>query len=72
MTGIHGLPKHGGSMVNVTWHKAHPLPKRATPPERLQWHVAHAKACGCRNLTAATLRELRRRAKAEKSPGKRS
>jgi hypothetical protein len=48
-------------MINATWHKQHPMPPRATPEQRLRWHLAHEKACGCRKLTAAMLRELRRR-----------
>jgi hypothetical protein len=54
-------------MINATWHKRHPMPPRATPLQRLRWHVAHAKACGCRKLTATMLKELRRRAEAARS-----
>ena len=50
-------------MINATWHKGHPMPERPTPQQRLRWHLAHAKACGCRKLTASMLRELRRRAR---------
>jgi hypothetical protein len=50
-------------VINATWHKAHPMPAQATPRERLRWHLAHAKACGCRTLTASMLADLRRRAK---------
>ncbi len=46
-------------MINATWHKAHLMPARATPKQRLRWHIAHAKACGCRKLTAAQLRKLK-------------
>ncbi|MCM3881092.1 MAG: hypothetical protein ND807_13370 [Vicinamibacterales bacterium] len=49
-------------MINATWHKQHRMPKGATPQQRLRWHVAHAKVCGCRNLTASTLRKLRQSA----------
>jgi hypothetical protein len=49
-------------VINATWHKGHPMPAHATPLQRLRWHLAHAKACGCRKLTASMLRELRRRA----------
>lgn len=49
-------------MMNATWHTAHLMPAKATPQQRLRWHVAHAKACGCRKLTAS-MRELRRRTK---------
>jgi len=38
------------------------MPAHAMPQQRLRWHLAHAKACGCRKLTASMLRELRRRA----------
>ncbi|HUL02780.1 MAG TPA: hypothetical protein VLV16_06065 [Gemmatimonadales bacterium] len=48
-------------MINATWHKRHRMPPRATPAQRLKWHLAHAKACGCRKLTAAALRKLRQR-----------
>jgi hypothetical protein len=47
--------------MNAAWHKRHRMPPRATPAQRLAWHLAHAKACGCRELSAAMLRELRRR-----------
>jgi hypothetical protein len=50
-------------VINAAWHKAHLMPAHATPRQRLRWHLAHAKACGCRKLTAATLKELQRRAK---------
>jgi hypothetical protein len=59
-------------MVNAIWHKAHPMPAGATPQQRLRGHVAHAKACGCRKLTASMLRELRRRAKSPRSSPERS
>lgn len=49
-------------MINATWHEKHPMPPRPTPRQRLRWHMAHAKACGCRKLTAAMLKELQRRA----------
>ena len=49
-------------MINATWHRGHPMPPRATPQQRLHWHLAHAKACGCRKLTAPMLRKLRERA----------
>jgi hypothetical protein len=49
-------------VINAAWHKVHLMPAHATPRQRLRWHLAHAKACGCRKLTAAMLRELRRRA----------
>jgi hypothetical protein len=49
-------------MINAIWHKKHPMPSRATPQQRLRWHLAHAKACGCRKLSASMLKELRRRA----------
>jgi hypothetical protein len=38
------------------------MPARRTARQRLQWHLAHAKACGCRKLTAAMLKRLRREA----------
>jgi hypothetical protein len=50
-------------VINATWHKSHPMPAHATPQQRLRWHVAHAKACGCRKLTAAMLQKLRLRAR---------
>ena len=53
-------------MINAAWHKSHRMPPRATPAQRLKWHLAHAKACGCRKLTAAALKELRRRAERER------
>jgi len=49
-------------VINAAWHQSHRMPARATPQQRLRWHLAHAKACGCRKLTAAKLQELRRRA----------
>ncbi len=39
------------------------MPEHAMPQQRLRWHLAHAKACGCRTLTASMLRELRHRAR---------
>ena len=56
--------------MNAAWHKAHLMPAHPTPGQRLRWHLAHAKACGCRKLTAAMLKELRQRA--EKAAPKRS
>lgn len=50
-------------MINATWHKSHRMPRNATAKQRLEWHLAHAKVCGCRKLSAAMLKELRRRAK---------
>jgi hypothetical protein len=50
-------------MINATWHRQHPMPPRATADQRLRWHLTHAKACGCRKLTAAQLAELRRKAR---------
>jgi len=54
-------------MINAIWHKTHPIPAPGSPQQRLRWHVAHAKACGCRKLTASMLRELRRRARSPRS-----
>jgi hypothetical protein len=54
-------------MINATWHKNHPMPPRPTAQQRLRWNLAHAKACGCRKLTASRLRDLRRRALPRKS-----
>ncbi len=54
-------------MLNATWHKAHPMPARATAQQRLRWHLAHAKACGCRKLTAAQLRKLKSEAEKVKA-----
>jgi hypothetical protein len=48
-------------MINATWHKQHPMPARATLDQRVRWHIAHAKACGCREIPATVLKELRRR-----------
>jgi len=50
-------------VINATWHKDHPMPARASAQQRLRWHLAHAKACGCRKLTASMLSELRRHAR---------
>ena len=50
-------------MLNEIWHKNHKMPPHATPQQRLRWHLAHAKACGCRKLTASNLGKLRLRAK---------
>jgi hypothetical protein len=52
-------------VMNAGWHKRHPMPPRATSRQRLHWHVEHAKACGCRTLTAAMLMKLRRAAQQE-------
>jgi hypothetical protein len=49
-------------MINAKWHEQHRMPPRPTPKQRLRWHLAHAKACGCRKLTATALNDLRRRA----------
>jgi len=56
--------------MNAAWHKAHPMPRRPTAAQRLRWHVAHAKACGCRELTATMLRKLEREARAAKAKGR--
>jgi len=54
-------PKRGGDskVINAEWHKRHPMPPRATARQRLKWHLDHARACGCRKLTAVMLRKLR-------------
>jgi hypothetical protein len=58
--------QYQASMINAAWHMRNRMPLRATPQQRLRWHLAHAKACGCRKLTAAKLKELRRRAQQDR------
>jgi hypothetical protein len=55
--------------LNAEWHRAHRMPKNPTAKQRLEWHVAHAEACGCRELSAAMLRELRKRAQDQDAAG---
>ena len=57
-------------MLNEIWHKSHKMSPRATPQQRLRWHLAHAKACGCRKLTASSLEKLRLLAKKPASKGR--
>jgi hypothetical protein len=57
--------------INASWHRKHPMPERPSPEQRLRWHLAHARACGCRKLSASFLRELRRRV-AERAARKRT
>ncbi len=52
-------------MLNASWHEKHRLARDASPKERLAWHLAHAKACGCRPLTAAFREKLERSARDE-------
>lgn len=53
-------------MINAVWHRTHRMAKNATAKQRLAWHLAHAKACGCRELTAAALKTLRAKAAADR------
>ena len=48
------------SKINAVWHKVNRMPARATLDERVAWHLAHVKACGCRDLPASILAELKR------------
>jgi hypothetical protein len=57
--------------MNTTWHRAHPMPKKPSAAQRLTWHLQHAKACDCRTLTTAALRNLRALAREEQSRGRR-
>lgn len=48
------------SLINAEWHQKHVMPMGSTLSQRVTWHVAHAKACGCREIPATVVKELRR------------
>lgn len=47
--------------LNAAWHSKNPMPRNATLDQRIEWHIANARACGCREIPASVLKELRRR-----------
>ena len=57
--------------LNKEWHEQHPMPKNPTLEQRLQWHVQHAKACACREVPDAILKELKKRKMSFKPAGQR-
>ena len=48
-------------MINKAWHLKHRMPDNPSLEQRIQWHIAHAKACGCREIPPAIMKELKKR-----------
>jgi hypothetical protein len=46
--------------INAAWHARNPMPPKAALEQRVAWHLRHAKACGCREIPATVVAELRR------------
>lgn len=47
--------------INKEWHLNHLMPKKATIEQRIIWHIEHAQECGCREIPAMILREIKKR-----------
>ena len=48
------------SKLNREWHELNRMPPNATDAQRADWHYRHARACGCRALTASIAELLRK------------
>lgn len=45
--------------LNKEWHLKHPMPKNPTFEQRVEWHLAHCKNCGCREMPAKLVQEMK-------------
>ena len=47
--------------MNKSWHEAHPMGKSLSIERRIEWHLEHQSECGCREMPAKIVEELKRR-----------